>query len=633
MIKDQARIGANVLIVLVIAAIALSAFVVMQIRYGGPIFQKYALQDELLADILPPPAYVVEPYLEASLAMANPAQSADHIKALGQLEKDYLARKAYWQTAPLPSDEAAVLKDSQKSADAFWAAIDQRFIPAVRAGDVVAMRQVNDTELAPNYSAQHNAILRLVDMSNTFRTAEHGKDDGVVAGSLVAVGALMALVMAAVWAAKSLIARRIVDPLSRTAEAMHHLAEGDYESEVEGIDRNDEIGTMAQAMDVFRQAGIAKRQAEQEQQQVVTALSSGLSNLANQNLEFRIHDAFPDTYEALRLDFNRALDSLMAAMSMVRVGAGSLVSSIDEIRVASEDLARRNEHQAASLEETAATMNEVSSTVRASAVSAANVREASVKAHRQASEGGEVVGRAVAAMAAIEQSSQEIGQIINVIDGIAFQTNLLALNAGVEAARAGDAGRGFAVVANEVRLLAQRSADAARDIKVLITNSSAQVAAGVDLVDQTGGKLLQIVNQVGEISALIEDIASSSDRQATNILMVSSAVGEMDRMTQQNAAMVEQSTAATRSLSDESNRLTELVSAFRTRSRGERPNHLANPVPFRRKSALQQTPSRADESDLVPVPSSTPALRVKASGGSVSGNLAIATQDDDWNDF
>lgn len=623
MIKDQARLGANVLIVLVIVAIALSTFVVMQIRYGGPIFQKYALQDELLADILPPPAYVVEPYLEASLAMANPAQSTDHVKALGQLEKDYLARKAYWQTAPLPSDEAAVLKDSQKSADAFWAAIDQRFIPAVRAGDVAAMRQVNDTELAPNYSAQHDAILRLVDMSNKFRSAEHGKDDGMVAAALVAVGVLAVLVMVAVWSARTLIARRIVDPLSQTAEAMRHMADGDYEAEVVGIDRNDEIGTMAQAMDVFRRTGIAKRQAEREQQQVVTALSSGLSNLANQNLEFRIHDAFPDTYEALRLDFNRALDSLMAAMGMVRVGAGSLMSSIDEIRVASEDLARRNEHQAASLEETAATMNEVSSTVRTAALSAANVRETSIKAHRQASDGGEVVGRAVIAMAAIEQSSQEIGQIINVIDGIAFQTNLLALNAGVEAARAGDAGRGFAVVANEVRLLAQRSADAARDIKVLITNSSAQVAAGVDLVDQTGEKLRQIVTQVGEISALIEDIASSSERQATNILMVNTAVGEMDHMTQQNAAMVEQSSAATRSLSDESNRLTELVSAFRTRSRESRPDHLANPVPFRRQSALQPNQSQVVE-DMP---------RAKASGGGVSGNLALAATVGDWADF
>ena len=628
MIKDQARLGANVLIVLVIVAIALSTFVVMQIRYGGPIFQKYALQDELLADILPPPAYVVEPYLEASLAMANPAQSAAHIKALGQLEKDYLARKAYWQTAPLPSDEAAVLKDSQKSADAFWAAIDQRFIPAVRAGDVAAMRQVNDSELAPNYSAQHDAILRLVDMSNTFRSAEHGKDDGVVTGSLVAVGVLAVLVMAAVWSARTLIARRIVDPLSQTAEAMRQMAEGDYTSEVVGIDRNDEIGTIAQAMDVFRRTGIAKRQAEREQQQVVTALSSGLSNLANQNLEFRIHDVFPDAYEALRLDFNRALDSLMAAIGMVRVGAGSLMSSINEIRVASEDLARRNEHQAASLEETAATMNEVSSTVRTAALSAVNVRETSIEAHRQASEGGEVVGRAVTAMAAIEQSSQEIGQIINVIDGIAFQTNLLALNAGVEAARAGDAGRGFAVVANEVRLLAQRSADAARDIKVLITNSSAQVAAGVDLVDQTGDKLRQIVTQVGEISVLIEDIANSSERQATNILMVNNAVGEMDRMTQQNAAMVEQSTAATRSLSDESNRLTELVSAFRTRSREDRPDHLANPVPFRRHSALQ--PARRQVEGRDPAPKSTP--RVKAAGG-VSGNLALAASDSDWVDF
>jgi len=218
-------------------------------------------------------------------------------------------------------------------------------------------------------------------------------------------------------------------------------------------------------------------------------------------------------------------------------------------------------------------------------------------------------------MAAIEASSQSIGQIINVIDGIAFQTNLLALNAGVEAARAGEAGRGFAVVANEVRLLAQRSADAARDIKALISNSSVQVAQGVALVGETGGKLREIEGTVREISGLIEDIASSSERQAANIQMVNGAVNEMDQMTQQNAAMVEQSSAATRNLSEEAKHLAELVASFRTRNRNVRPDKLSDPVPFRRQSAVVAAQRQA----------------AGARPARVVGNLALAQED--WGTF
>jgi len=612
MIRDQARIGSNVMVALVVVAITLSAYLVMQVRYGGPIFRKYALQDELLADILPPPAYVVEPYLEASLLLTQPDKLADKTAALAQLRKDYDTRKTYWQTAALPADQAQVLKASQQTADAFWAAIEQRYLPAVRRGDLAEARRIHETELAPAYQTQHEAILKLVDLSNTFRAKEHASDDTMVGLSLAGVGALMLAVVVAMVAARRLIASRVLAPLGQTADAMGRMAAGDYASAVAGQQRGDEIGVMAQAMEVFRQAGIAQQQAQREQQEVVAALTAGLSRLAAQDLEYRLHDPFPGDYEVLRLDYNRAQDALMGAIGSVRVGAGSLMRSINEIRAASEDLARRNEQQAASLEETAASMNEVASTVQASAQTAVTVRASTQAAQRQAGEGGAVVTRAVDAMAAIEASSQSIGQIINVIDGIAFQTNLLALNAGVEAARAGDAGRGFAVVANEVRLLAQRSADAARDIKVLISTSSEQVAQGVELVGETGGKLREIEAQVREISGLIEDIATSSERQAANIQLVNGAVGEMDRMTQQNAAMVEQSSAATRSLSDEATRLSDLVASFRTRNRKVRPDQVSDPLPFRRQTAVVRA-------------------QREAARPAVAGNLALAQED--WSEF
>ena len=205
----------------------------------------------------------------------------------------------------------------------------------------------------------------------------------------------------------------------------------------------------------------------------------------------------------------------------------------------------------------------------------------------EATEGGQVVGEAVAAMAAIEQSAQEISQIINVIDGIAFQTNLLALNAGVEAARAGDAGKGFAVVANEVRALAQRSADAAQDIKTLITTSGEQVATGVDLVARTGERLGGIVQAIGGVSGLVADIAEATHNQALHLEQVNRAMGEIDRMTQANAAMVEQSSAATASLSTEAQSLAALVRLFRTRDVSQRPAHIAQPELYRRSSSTQ----------------------------------------------
>ncbi|MDR6788721.1 methyl-accepting chemotaxis protein [Sphingomonas sp. BE138] len=249
-------------------------------------------------------------------------------------------------------------------------------------------------------------------------------------------------------------------------------------------------------------------------------------------------------------------------MSAVMRASKDINSGASDIRSASDDLSQRTEQQAASLEETAAAMEEITSTVRRTATDAAEADKIVSTARREAAASGEVVRRAVEAMSGIERSSSEISEIISVIDAIAFQTNLLALNAGVEAARAGDAGKGFAVVASEVRALAQRSADAAKDVKVKINASTEQVDLGVGLVDEAG-KALQTINlRIGEISSLMAGISAAAEQQAIGLQQVNTAVGEMDNVTQQNAAMVEEATAAARSLASEADALSRQVSRF-----------------------------------------------------------------------
>ena len=299
-----------------------------------------------------------------------------------------------------------------------------------------------------------------------------------------------------------------------------------------------------------------------EQTLIVEQTAAGLSALARGDLTYRIPGVFPDNYARLQNDFNSAVSALQADMTVIDANARSIGSGADEISQASNDLSRRTEQQAASLEETAAALDEITATVNRTA-SGARLASATVQAARgDAETSGIVVRDAITAMGAIHSSALQINQTISVIDEIAFQTNLLALNAGVEAARAGDAGRGFAVVASEVRALAQRSADAAREIKVLISSSTAQVDSGVTLVGQTGEALQRIVGRVAEIDGLVSEIAASAQEQATGLQQVNTAVNQMDQVTQQNAAMVEQSTAASQGLTNEANQLIDLMSRF-----------------------------------------------------------------------
>ncbi len=301
---------------------------------------------------------------------------------------------------------------------------------------------------------------------------------------------------------------------------------------------------------------------EAEQTEVVDQLAQALIYLSRGDLTWRLEQPFAGRYESLRADFNNALAKLQEAMREIAGNASTMTAGVADMSRASDELARRTEHQAASLVEIAATLDEITATVQSTADSANQANAAAAAAHQEAERSDPVVSEAVEAMTLIETSSGQIGQIIGVIDEIAFQTNLLALNAGVEAARAGDAGRGFAVVAQEVRALAQRSANAAREIKELIGVSGQQVSAGVERVGRTREALGRIVARVIEIDTQVKAIAASAREQATGLAEVNATMGQLDQVVQQNAAMVEETTAAAHALSSESQELAERVDMF-----------------------------------------------------------------------
>ena len=443
---------------------------------------------------------------------------------------------------------------------------------------------------------------------------------GIMAGLLAHEAALAVNVVVLVIACGigMVLRQAITEPYVTTVVRMERLAGGDMDSPIRFTNFKDCVGRMTTAMHVFRSSALAREEAERaaaeqrhladtvraegeaaqaetsrRQSSVMQALGSAMTGLSGGDLVFRITDRFSPEYEPLRGGFNSTVARLQNTMRGVSTSSAAIRAGSEEIAKAADELSRRTEQQAASLEQTAAALDQITATVSKTAVGVRRARDVVGTAKGDAERGGDVVRNAVAAMSGIEASSGQIGQIIGVIDEIAFQTNLLALNAGVEAARAGEAGRGFAVVASEVRALAQRSADAAKEIKALVSSSARQVVAGVDLVGQTGAALERIVGQVAEINHLVIDIAASAEQQAAGLAEVNMAVNQMDQVTQQNAAMVEESTAASQGLLKEVDQLSGLLQAFKLGPPDPAQQHPAQHHPARHRPAHAPPPSEA----------------------------------------
>ncbi len=291
----------------------------------------------------------------------------------------------------------------------------------------------------------------------------------------------------------------------------------------------------------------ARIDAAAEQTSLINSLAEGLKNLAEGDLTFRLGD-FPEAYRQIRDDFNGAMTRLQETIKAILTATREVTNATAEISASTTDLSQRTEEQAACLEETSASMEQIASTVKLNAEHAQHANQSANSMRDAAARGGQVVSKAVDAMALIETSSRKISDIIGVIDEIARQTNLLALNAAVEAARAGESGRGFAVVATEVRSLAQRSAQAAKDIKDLISSSNGQVKEGVDRVNDAGIALHEVVESIKGVAEVIADIASASAEQSTGIEQINIALNQMDEVTQQNSALVEENAATAKTL-------------------------------------------------------------------------------------
>jgi methyl-accepting chemotaxis protein len=437
----------------------------------------------------------------------------------------------------------------------------------------------------------------------------------------------VAAIVVSVALALYIVIATLTRPISRITGVMNTLATGNTGVAVTGSERRDEIGEMAKAVQVFKDSMIAREAAETEiaqqreateQRRIETAarekaageeIAALVNKVAQGDLSGRISEsgkegfflstsqelnrlaatlqtmagelaevmgamAHGDVTRSVRGEYHGVFGQLKSSANgmaeRLRDFAGRLTMTTQSVKAASteistgsQDLAQRTESQAASIEETAASMHEITMTVKQNADNAQAANQLAVAARDTAEKGGSVVANAVTAVTQIEESARKISDIVGLIDEIAFQTNLLALNASVEAARAGEAGKGFAVVAQEVRALAQRSANASKDIKALITDSNAQVKTGASLVNQTGTSLTDIVNSIKKVSDIVAEIAAASREQATGLDQINTAVGSMDEMTQRNAALVEETTAAAQSLNSQANELANLVGFFK----------------------------------------------------------------------
>jgi methyl-accepting chemotaxis protein len=566
-------------------------------------------------------------------------QKPTYLDAITKARRDFRDAIAQVKQHSVARPDLLTLTENLQSAGAVWRA--NNIDPEVRlAADPATLGAALKINQSPEGKARRTAFFSAAHALDAaaiqLATQEGAKANAIVGAThwALGLGGLAAVFVSGLLTVA--MTRAIATPIVQITDVLDRVARGDDSVPIPALGRKDEVGRIAASVQAFKDASREKarleasasardRQLEVERQasetaraaaagenhEAFTALAEGLRRLAAGDLTYRVNASLAPHVQGLKDDLNDAMSKLQSALGDIVLHGDAMRLGAGEIAAAADDLSKRTEQQAASLEQTAAALDQITATVSKTAEGAAQADAVVASARRDAESSGEVVRQAIDAMGAIEASARKIADIIGVIDEIAFQTNLLALNAGVEAARAGDAGRGFAVVASEVRALAQRSAAAAKEIKALIQTSSGQVAQGVDLVHKTGGTLTRIVGQVSAVTDVVSLIATSAREQATGLHQINSAINEMDSVTQRNAAMVEQSTAASHGLLHDAQALGDLVARFKI---GDgRVDQTAPPV-RRSRPALQ------------------PALR-SAGGAATARKLAPEPETEGWTEF
>jgi methyl-accepting chemotaxis protein len=516
--------------------------VLSELKVGGPVYQRIVQGKDLVADILPPPEYVIESFV-VSLQLADAAEKPEQdalIARLKSLKTEYDTRHEFWIKEGLePEIAEPLLKQSYEAANAFYASAFNQLVPAVQTQDKDAISTAIKAMKA-TYEVHRKSIDHVVKLTNKRNEVDEAASKQLIDTVLLQLTLIFFVSFALAIFITILISRSLTGPLTKALNIAKIVASGDLTSRID-VEFNDETGQLLQALK----------------------------------------------------DMN---DNLVSIVGNMRAGTNNIVTTSSEIAAGNMDLSKRTESQASSLEETASSMEELTSTVKQNADNSKQANQLALSASNTAVRGGKVVGQVIETMGSIKESSRKIVDIIGVIDDIAFQTNILALNAAVEAARAGEQGRGFAVVASEVRNLAQRSAGAAKEIKALIGDSVEKVDVGGKLVDQAGMTMNEIVESVKHLADLMNEITSASQEQSIGIEQVNMAVTYMDDMTQKNAALVEEAAAAGESMRLQATALSEAFDVFKMdegfQTKIKTPSIVATAAPKAKSAKIKAAPRR-----------------------------------------